>query len=232
MRKREARLPSNKFTKACFAKTARCAVFDWGYNIGMQSVSHIFGGEGKVKIMRLFIFNPNSTFTAAEVASRAKTRAPAARRELANLVKGGLLKKRGKNYLLNKGYAYLAAIGNFLIDASPFSEKEIVRKISSAGNMKLVLIAGVFLHNPDSRVDILIVGDHIKHGKLLSVISSIESELGKELRYAVFETSDFQYRMGIYDKLIRDILDSQHEKILNKLGLQPLPVEKMAIHSI
>jgi len=106
-----------------------------------------------------------------------------------------------------------------------------VRKISTTGNIKLVLIAGVFLHNPDSRVDILIVGDHIKHGKLLSVISSIEAELGKELRYAVFETGDFQYRMGIYDKLIRDILDSQHEKILNKLGLQPAPKVVSTIHS-
>ena len=50
-------------------------------------------------------------------------------------------------------------------------------------------------------------------------MSSIEAELGKELRYAAFETLDFQYRLGIYDKLIRDILDSQHQKILNKLAI-------------
>ncbi len=181
--------------------------------------------------MRLFIFNPSLIFTASEVAHRAKIRPPAARSELSNLIKGGLIKKGAKGYTLNRSYRYLSAIGNFLIDATPLSEKEIVRKISSAGNIKLVLIAGVFLHNPDSRVDILIVGEHIKHSKLLSVISSIESELGKELRYAVFETSDFQYRMGIYDKLIRDILDSQHEKILNKLGLQAMPVIPKVVHS-
>lgn len=184
-----------------------------------KSVSYIFGSEAKVKIMRLFIFNPGATFAAAEVAKRAKTSPAVARREAATLAKAGLLKKGAKGYALNRSYRYLTAIGNFLIDATPLSEKEIVKKISSAGNVKLVLIAGVFLHNPDSRVDILIVGDHIKQGKLLGVISSIEAELGKELRYAVFETSDFNYRLGIYDKLIRDILESQHEKILNKLGL-------------
>jgi len=54
---------------------------------------------------------------------------------------------------------------------------------------------------------------------LLSIMSSIEALLGKELRYAAFETTDFQYRLSIYDKLIKDILDYQHEKILNKLGL-------------
>lgn len=181
--------------------------------------------------MRLFIFNPAAVFTASEVSKRTKASASVARRELGTLVKSGLIKKGVKGYALNRSYRYLTAIGNFLIDATPFTEKEIVQKISSAGNIKLVLIAGVFLHNPDSRVDILIVGDHIKHGKLLSVISSIESELGKELRYAVFETQDFQYRMGIYDKLIRDILDSQHEKILNKLGLQVAPSFNKVIHT-
>jgi hypothetical protein len=187
-----------------------------------QSVAHIFGSEAKVKIMRLFIFNQSLAFTSAEVKSRAKVTAGAARRELNALTKSGLIKKRGKTYLLNRSYRYLAAIGNFLIDANPLSEKEIVRKISTAGNMKLILISGIFLHNPDSRVDVLIVGDHIKQGKLLTVMSGIEAELGKELRYAVFDTADFQYRMGIYDKLVRDILESQHETILNKLGLQPI----------
>ncbi len=185
----------------------------------MQSVSHIFGGEAKVKIMRLFIFNPNVTLSSAEVSSRTKERSSTARRELRNLTKAGLIKKRVRGFILNSAYNYLPAIGNFLIDATPLSEREIIRKISRTGNIKLILISGVFLHDPDSRVDILIVGDHLKQAKLLSAISSIEAELGKELRYAAFETLDFQYRLGIYDKLIRDILDSQHHKILNKLGL-------------
>jgi len=63
------------------------------------------------------------------------------------------------------------------------------------------------------------VGDHLKQAKLLSIMSSIEALLGKELRYAAFETVDFRYRLSIYDKLIKDILDYQHKKILNKLGI-------------
>ncbi len=185
-----------------------------------KSVAHIFGGEGKVKIMRLFIFNPTLSFSSSEVATRAKVSPATGRRELTNLMKAGLVRKRGKSYSLDRTYRYLPAIGNFLIDANPLSEKELVRKISTAGSMKLILISGVFLHNPDSRVDILVVGDHIRDNKLFSIMAAIEAEIGKELRYAVFETSDFKYRMGIYDKLIRDILDSEHEKILNKIGLE------------
>lgn len=185
----------------------------------MRSVSHIFGGEAKVKIMRLFVFNPGIVFTSVEVAGRTKERSNSARKELRILVKAGLIKQRAGGSMLDHSYPYLDAIENFLIDASPITPKEIIKKISRAGNIKLVLISGIFLHDHDSRVDILVVGDRIRSAKLLSAVSSIEAELGKELRYAAFETADFKYRLSIYDKLIRDILDSRHEKILNKLGV-------------
>ncbi len=186
----------------------------------MKSVSLIFGGEAKVKIMRLFIFNPGLSLSASEVSKRAKERPETARRELANLAKAGLVKKHARGYVLNPSYVYLPAIGNFLIDATPMSEREIVKKLSKVGLLRLVLISGVFLHDPDARVDMLVVGDGLSQGKLNQTIASIEAELGKELRYAAFETADFQYRLGIYDKLIRDILDSRHRLIINKLGLE------------
>lgn len=184
-----------------------------------KSVAHIFGGEAKVKIMRLFIFNPGLVLTGAEVAKRTKEKPIRARRELNNLTKAGLIKKRARGYVLNPSYIYLPAIGNFLIDATPLTEREIVKKISKVGNIKLILIAGVFLHDPDSRVDLLIVGDNLSQGRITTAMFAIEAELGKELRYASFETVDFQYRLGIYDKLVRDILDSRHRKIVNKLGI-------------
>ena len=184
-----------------------------------KSVAHIFGGEAKVKIMRLFVFNHNQSFGAKEISDRTKERLVKVRKELRALMKSGLLKTKLRGYTLNEDYPYLSALENFLIDASPLTEKEIVRKISRVGNIKLILIAGVFLHDPESRVDILVVGDHIKKGMLVSAISALEAELGKELRYAAFETNDFKYRIGVYDKLIRDILDFPHQKIVNKLGL-------------
>ncbi|MEX0919471.1 MAG: hypothetical protein WDZ64_01825 [Parcubacteria group bacterium] len=185
----------------------------------MKSVSHIFGGEAKVKIMRLFIFNPGQSFIASQVSRRAKVRSSTTRRELAILTKAGLVKRRTKGFMLDSSYPYLSAVANFLIDATPITHKEIIKKVSRAGTIKLVLVSGVFIHDRDSRLDILIVGDHLSQAKLHSAISSIEAELGKELRYAAFETADFRYRVNVYDKLVRDILDDKHEKIMNKLGI-------------
>ncbi len=185
----------------------------------MRSVSYIFGGGAKIKIIRLFVFNQNVIFTTAQVASRAKERQNIARREVRILTRAGLIRRRSKGFMLDVSYPYLPAIENFLIDAAPITEKEIIRKISRAGSIRLILISGLFLHERDSRIDILVVGDRLSQAKLLAIISSIEAEVGKELRYAAFETTDFQYRLSLYDKLIRDILDYKHKKILNKLGI-------------
>lgn len=187
----------------------------------MKSVSHIFGGEAKVKIMRLFVFNPDSVFTSATVSKKTQEKPARVGRELRVLSKAGLIRKRPsrKGYALNRSYVYLGAIEHFLVDASPVSEKEIINKISRAGNLKLIFTSGIFIHNSESRVDLLVVGDHLRQGVLLKAISLLEAELGKELRYAAFETADFKYRLGLYDKLIRDILDYPHQKVLNKLGI-------------
>src|SRR4051812_14750799 len=125
----------------------------------MNSVSHIFGSEAKVKIMRLFIFNPGGTFNPKEVAKRSQVDSTRTRGVLQNLVKAGLIKKRAKGYVLNTAYKYLPAMENFLIDAAPINERDIIRKVSKAGHLKLISISGVFLHDRDSRVDILVVGD-------------------------------------------------------------------------
>lgn len=184
-----------------------------------KSVGHIFGGEAKVKVMRLFVFNPGTIYNAATAAQRTQEKRNLVSREIRNLVKANLLLKRSKGFVLNPHYPYLGAIENFLVDAGPITEKEIIKKLGRAGSIKLALISGVFLHDKESRVDLLVVGDHIKKGILVQAISSIEALLGREIRYASFETADFQYRLGLYDKLIRDILDFKHKKIVNKLAI-------------
>lgn len=185
----------------------------------MKSVSHIFGSEAKVKIMRLFVFNPETFFPPKEVASRSKVRSNIARRELNALTKAGLIKKLSKGYVLNQNYEYLPAVENFLIDASPITDKELIKKLSRAGSLKLVLVSGAFVHDHDARVDLLVVGDNISQAKLSQSIEAIEADIGREMSYSIFETADFEYRFGVYDKLIRDILESHHRKVLDKLGI-------------
>jgi hypothetical protein len=184
-----------------------------------KSVSRIFGNETRVKIMRLFIFNPDSTYTLDTVTRRTLEKRTSVVKELRLLAKAGLIRRKTKGYTLDKTYPHLAALEHFLVDASPVLPKDIAKKLSRAGTLKLLLISGIFIHDDECRVDLLVVGDKIKKPMLHSAISNLESQLGKEIRYSYFETPDFNYRLRMYDKLIRDILDYPHQKILNKLGI-------------
>ena len=114
----------------------------------------------------------------------------------------------------------MKSLQNLLIHISPLQNGSILRKLSRVGKLKLVIISGVFINNWDSRIDLLVVGDNLRKGSLENVVKVIESEIGREIRYSYFETADFIYRIGIYDKLIRDVLDYQHEKLLDKLNIQ------------
>lgn len=203
----------------------------------MEILSKLFGGEAKVKIMRLFLFNPDTIFEIGAIAERVKEDPARVRKEILGLEKISLVKKRivGKaevkngrktetrvtsyGYYLNQNFSYLSPLQNFLINAKPLQPKEIVKKISQLGTIKLLVIAGVFIQDYESRVDLLVVGDNIKKTHLENLVKTLEAEIGKELKYAYFNTADFTYRMSMYDKLIRDILDYPHEKIVNKLGL-------------
>lgn len=203
----------------------------------MEILSKLFGSEAKVKIMRLFLFNPDTVYEMNNIAERVKEDPARVRKELIGLDKISLIKKKitGKSvvgkgkkketritaygYHLNRNFSYLSPLQNFLINAKPLQPKEIVRKITQLGTVKLLVISGVFIQDAESRVDMLVVGDNIKKTQLENVVKTLESEIGKELKYAYFTTADFTYRLSMYDKLIRDILDYPHEKIVNKLGL-------------
>ena len=205
----------------------------------IEILEKIFGSAAKVKIMRLFLFNPAETFDLGQIVERSKVTPASARHEVSMMEKVGLIKKRSfyKDYevgpsknrkierrrtigwTIDENFEYLEPLQNLLIHISPLRNGEILNRLARVGKMKLVVVSGAFIQNWDSRVDLLIVGDNIKKGTLENVIKTIESEVGREIRYASFETPDFKYRLGVYDKLIRDILDFPHEAILDKLNM-------------
>jgi hypothetical protein len=206
----------------------------------MKTLSKLFSTEGRVKVMRLFLFNPETSFVLEQIIEKAKISKREAETELDLLVKSEMvkvrksvqivsvkhkgkmkqLKKKIDHFQLDEGFEYLLPLQNLLINTRPLRKEEIMKRLSSVGKLKMVIVAGVFTQNPESRVDLLIVGDNLKKGSMEKVVRNMEAEIGKELTFASFETADFHYRLGMYDKLIRDILDYPHQKLLDKLGLK------------
>ena len=205
----------------------------------MDILSKLFGSTAKVKVLKLFIFNPEGVFNAEEAAIRSNSYLEDTQKEIATLKKIGLIKnkiaykdvtikKSGRKQIIRKkisGYGlletfpFLAQLSS-LLRADKGTHKMVMRKLNPIGRLKLVVASGFLTEDSDSRVDLLIVGDKLQRASLENAIKSIESEIGRELKYSAFETPEFQYRMSIYDRLVRDIVDFPHKKLLNKIGIE------------
>jgi hypothetical protein len=207
----------------------------------MESLGKIFGNKHRVKIMRLFLFNASIPFDAEDVSTRSKVKLLDARKELTMLMKIGFLKKKSfsiklqkpikkkdikatfktikKNgWVLNTKFDLIRPLQMLLLDSELINEKEMVKRLKKSGSLKLLLLSGLFTRDDERKLDILIVGNKLKKDVLEKEIKIIESEIGRELRYASFDESEFNYRVSMYDKLIRDILEHDHKKLVNQLS--------------
>ena len=204
------------------------------------ALEKLFGSSARVKIIRLFLSNPESLFSLEDVSRRAKVLTPSAKREISLFKSVGLIKQRDETideivklkdgtekikkkkfngYFLNALFPFVHALRNLVINAAPADKEAMIKEINTIGRIKLVVFSGIFTNRENSRVDLLLVGDAMKETKLDKVLKNIEAEIGKEIVYAVFKTDDFMYRLGMYDRFIRDILEYPHEKAVNKLNI-------------
>jgi len=131
-------------------------------------------------------------------------------------------------FLLNPkvGFSRKDIIKRSRVNSDTLNKKTIVDNFKKAGRIKFLLVSGVFIKNKDTRVDLLIVGDKIKKSKVEEEVRKLEAEIGTELVYVVFDTKEFIYRLDMYDKLVRDILDFPHEVILQAKELSPTLILK------
>jgi hypothetical protein len=189
----------------------------------MDPLAKLFGSAARLKLLRLFLFNEDEWYTPSEAAFRAKAGKAAARKEILSLFSiKALRKKAGKGgtvYSANPKFAHYESLKTFLRTSSAVDDASISHTLKKAGALRLVALSGLFTGVPESKVDLLIVGDKVDERALAAIIHTLESELGRELRYASFTTEDFRYRIGVYDRLVRDVLDYPHRLVVDKIGM-------------
>jgi len=195
----------------------------------MEILAKVLGNSARVKIMRLFLLNRSKGFSSKDVVKRSRVSPAAVRKELRLLSSIGFIKKRSavsSEWYFNSLFKYGEEFKNLLLSSDTLSKQIILNNFKKVGKIKLVTISGIFIKNQDSRVDLLIVGDKMKRNKIEEGIKKIEAEIGTELVYAIFETKEFLYRLNMYDKLVRDILDYPHEVVLQAKELNLAKVSR------
>ena len=211
----------------------------------MTTLEKLFGSGVRVKLLRLFLLSPEKIFTSLEAAKVIKVSPEAVSGEMRSLTSLGFIKKtarrdrievKRRNKIrifkkkvegrqLSSTFPLILALRNLLITARPISREKMTQFFRSRGKIKLVALGGVFsddlqggFRGDGTKLDILVVGD-LKKGQAEHFIRELESEIGKELNWAVLSSLEFDHRISMHDKLLRDLLDFPHEFLINKLGL-------------
>jgi hypothetical protein len=192
----------------------------------MEILGKILGNPARVKIMRLFLSNQGKHFTSKDVSKRSRVNQEVARKEIRLLSSISFLKKKGDGWCFNPVFKYGEEFESLLLGLDNLDSQSIINNFKKAGRIKLIIISGVFIKNDDSRVDLLVVGDKIRRGRIEEEIRKIEAEMGRELVYAIFETQEFLYRLNMYDKLVRDIVDYPHEVVFETKELSTQLLKK------
>lgn len=126
-------------------------------------------------------------------------------------------------YGLNPGFEYFSELRDLLLKSPPTEKRRLIEQINKIGKIKLAIIAGVFLDKENSdplAVDLFLVHDYIDRRKLTQFLKDVEADVGKEVRFAMMEKEEFKYRLAMFDRFVRVLLEGPHEKLINKLGIE------------
>ena len=121
-----------------------------------------------------------------------------------------------KRDIYDKNFTYGQSLGMLLQDSVTLRTHEIPKRLSLAGKADIIIATGFFTDSPGS-VDLLVAGNKIDPKKFSQILTGIESDLGREIRYTLMATDEFIYRLNMYDQFLRGILDFSHEKLLIKI---------------
>jgi hypothetical protein len=212
----------------------------------MENLAKIFDSSARVKIMRLFLFNPKTPYETKEIMERSKVSITTTRKELAILLKTGFIKKKtftqevtmkprkasakkpvgktpvvtkkqAKGWILDEEFPLVQPLERLLIDAGLIKTKDLQKRFKGNGTIKMLVLSGIFMRDNERTTDMMIVGDKIDMKKIDRTMKTMESEIGKELRYSVFTPKEFSYRMEMYDQHLLDVFEYPHERIVDKL---------------
>lgn len=184
-------------------------------------VEQLFGSKTRVKLLQLFMSNPNRSFYVREITRKIDEQINSVRRELANLLSIGIITSDNTNnklyYEVNQKYEYFAPLSNMFGTGAMLTKvasEEGVTDIDQVGHVMLAVLTGQFTRDDSSGVDILVVGD-VNATKLAKYVAGLEQKEGKEIRYAAMTPDEFDYRQQVKDRFISDIMLAKKQVLVD-----------------
>lgn len=182
-------------------------------------IDALFGSKTRVKLLHLFLTNPDKSFYVREITRLIDEQINSVRRELANMLTVGIIVSDSADnklyYEVNQQYEHYVPLrqifGRAGREAGSHSKKESIfpwkDELAKLPGLRVAIAAGVLVRGSASPVDLLLVGS-APSAKVAALIKKIEKQEGRELNYAVLPYDDFYYRLSVRDKFITEIMSS------------------------
>lgn len=191
-----------------------------------EILEKLFGSKARVKILRLFLFNPKTSFSVMQITEATGTSKRTARSNSKRLQSIGILEKvklegEGKarvGWRLNESFPYRQQLHSLMIGTETFDRQAVERDLKSAG-IQAAVLSGIFVNEEKSPVDLLLVGIDVDDKHLSQLINETEQRIGAELRYTLFSPESFEYRKSMFDRLVRDVMEYEHQVLFNNTGI-------------
>lgn len=184
-------------------------------------LEHLFSSKVRIKLLSLFLLNPEQAYFVRELTRRLNERINSIRRELDNLQKMGLLvshtEDRKKYYTVNRDFELFEELRSLIIKSGVTPQEKSMRMLQALKNVQMVILTGVFTQQRLPKTDLLVVGNP-KRERLLDAVSELEKAVGKQIRYSVIDHNEYDYRRTMHDLFLQDILTNEHITVLDRAG--------------
>lgn len=181
----------------------------------------LFGSKARSRLIRFFLLNPGVEFSALEVSEKTLISRPEASRELVRLAKMKLVIERARKgrkcFIVNEDFPFYTELKSLVSKLNVHAQSQIFRKLKIVGEVKLILISGLFLNYPKSKVDMILVVNNINRTKLKHAIAHLEAEVGKEIRFVLMNMEELHYRLNMLDRFFIEFLEAPYEEVSNKV---------------
>jgi len=190
----------------------------------------LFGSKTRVKLIRLFLDNPEKTFYVRELTRLSDSLINSVRRELENLVllklvivqesskkTEGEKESKGVNakkfYKLNTKNLYYQDLHHLFSKGKILVEKKFIERLKRLGEITFLSLGGFFVKDDKAKSDLLLIGIFEKD-KVTKALDEFEKEIGRSIRYTVMDESEFQLRKDIMDRFLLDILNNENNVVV------------------
>ena len=179
-------------------------------------LKELFTSQARIKLLELFILNPNKEFYVRELTRILDEQINSIRRELENLSKiqflKNKLKQRKKYYKLNHNTEKFKDLNPLILKNSDHL-KRFIKACNKQGSLDLLLLSGVFI-NQESPFDIYLVGE-IRQTELTDILKKFKLS---EYKIHFVNTADFAELWGEKDiQTISIIQAEQNIKIYSNI---------------